>query len=78
MAREYLSAERRESRADVTVQIEDVNDNAPVFEQDEYEAELPENPPVNTLVTTVTVSLQTLWMGLSGWEVALWSQQVET
>ena len=57
IAREYLSTERREGRADVTVHIEDINDNSPVFLRSYYQASISENPGINTLVTTVEVCI---------------------
>ena len=38
----------------VTVKVGDVNDNAPVFERERYEARIGELQRTNTIVTTVT------------------------
>lgn len=56
MAREYLSEEALESSAEVTVSIEDINDNSPVFTRTEYLAELVENAPMGTFVAQVEAS----------------------
>ena len=40
----------------IHVTVLDANDNAPVFSQDIYEASLPENAPVDTIVLTVTAT----------------------
>ncbi|XP_026826101.1 cadherin EGF LAG seven-pass G-type receptor 2 isoform X2 [Ooceraea biroi] len=49
-------AEQRSSRALVTVDVLDVNDNAPSFEQDSYTAVIPENAPVGISVVNITAS----------------------
>jgi len=49
-------AEQRSSRALVTIDVLDVNDNAPSFEQDSYTAVIPENAPVGISVVNITAS----------------------
>lgn len=49
-------AEQRSSRALVTVDVLDVNDNAPSFEQESYTAVIPENAPVGISVVNITAS----------------------
>ena len=46
----------RANTADVTVHINDENDNAPVFERDKYTAEIPENSKAGTPVIQVNPS----------------------
>ncbi|KAK6645399.1 hypothetical protein RUM43_001676 [Polyplax serrata] len=41
------------ARANVTVYLDDQNDNPPVFLQDKYEAEIPENVTAGTVITQV-------------------------
>ncbi len=55
IAREYLTNERRESRAEITVHIEDVNDNWPQFSKEQYSAAIKENPPRDTFVAQIQV-----------------------
>lgn len=45
------------SRANVTVYLDDQNDNSPVFLQETYEAEIPENITKGTIVTQVRSKL---------------------
>ncbi|KAL0099048.1 hypothetical protein PUN28_020237 [Cardiocondyla obscurior] len=49
-------AEQRSSRALVTVDVLDVNDNAPSFEQESYTAVIPENAPVGISVVNITAT----------------------
>lgn len=49
-------AEQRSTRALVTVDVLDVNDNAPTFEQESYTAVIPENAPTNVSVVNITAS----------------------
>ncbi|XP_011302373.1 cadherin EGF LAG seven-pass G-type receptor 2 [Fopius arisanus] len=49
-------AEQRTTRSLVTVDVLDVNDNAPTFPQDSYTAVIPENAPVGVSVVNVTAS----------------------
>lgn len=49
-------AEQRSSRALVTIDVLDVNDNAPSFEQESYTAVIPENAPVGISVVNVTAT----------------------
>lgn len=44
------------STAEVTINIEDDNDNSPEFPKDTYKLEVPEHSPVGTEVATITVS----------------------
>uniref|UniRef100_A0A4W4G0C1 Protocadherin-16 n=1 Tax=Electrophorus electricus TaxID=8005 RepID=A0A4W4G0C1_ELEEL len=44
------------SEANLTILVEDVNDNVPVFTQDLYQVTLPENSPPGSLVVTVTAT----------------------
>ncbi|KAJ8868921.1 hypothetical protein PR048_030462 [Dryococelus australis] len=53
VARELGPGGSLSSMARVTVYIDDVNDNAPVFEKDSYEITLPENMTAGTTVTQV-------------------------
>ena len=48
--------EQRTARALVTVDVLDVNDNAPMFPQDSYTAVIPENAPTNISVVNITAS----------------------
>uniref|UniRef100_A0A8C9VBP1 Protocadherin-16 n=1 Tax=Scleropages formosus TaxID=113540 RepID=A0A8C9VBP1_SCLFO len=50
------SDSRHQSEANLTVLVEDVNDNAPVFTQDLYQVTLPEHSPPGTPVITVTAT----------------------
>uniref|UniRef100_A0A3Q3E6N9 Protocadherin gamma-A12-like n=1 Tax=Labrus bergylta TaxID=56723 RepID=A0A3Q3E6N9_9LABR len=47
---------QRTGTATVHVRVLDANDNAPVFSQKVYEARLPENSPIGTIVVTVAAS----------------------
>lgn len=47
-------AEQRSTRALITVDILDVNDNAPSFPQDAYTAVIPENAPPGVSVVNIT------------------------
>lgn len=49
-------AEQRSARVLITVDVLDVNDNAPMFPQDSYTAVIPENAPTNTSVVNITAS----------------------
>ncbi|XP_001607435.2 cadherin-23 [Nasonia vitripennis] len=49
-------AEQRTARALVTVDVLDVNDNAPMFPQDSYTAVIPENAPTGISVVNITAS----------------------
>ncbi len=51
-----MTAEKRESRANVTVLLEDVNDNWPHFVETSYEIMIAENSPKDTSVITVQVN----------------------
>lgn len=44
------------ARANVTVYLDDQNDNPPVFLQDKYEAEIPENVTAGTVITQVRIT----------------------
>lgn len=46
----------RETFKSITVQLTDLNDNAPVFDRDEYEANIPETAPINSPVIRVKVT----------------------
>ncbi|XP_015601930.1 cadherin-23 [Cephus cinctus] len=49
-------ADQKTSRALVTVDILDVNDNAPTFPQDSYTAVIPENAPAGVSVVNITAT----------------------
>jgi len=49
-------AEQRSSRVLVTIDVLDVNDNAPSFEQESYTAVIPENAPVGISVVNITAT----------------------
>lgn len=49
-------AEQRSTRALVTIDVLDVNDNAPSFEQESYTAVIPENAPVKISVVNITAT----------------------
>lgn len=46
----------KETFKSVVVQLADINDNAPVFDREEYEANIPETAPVNSPVIKVKVT----------------------
>lgn len=48
--------EQKSSRALVTLDVLDVNDNAPTFPQDAYTAVIPENAPLDVSVINITAS----------------------
>ncbi|KAG7484455.1 hypothetical protein MATL_G00049540 [Megalops atlanticus] len=50
------SDSKHQSEANLTVLVEDVNDNAPVFTQDLYQVTLPEHSPPGSPVITVTAT----------------------
>nr|XP_055052859.1 protocadherin-16 [Misgurnus anguillicaudatus] len=50
------SDSKQQSQANLTVLVEDVNDNAPVFSQDLYEVTLAEHSPAESSVITVTAT----------------------
>ncbi|XP_066555914.1 protocadherin-16 [Amia ocellicauda] len=52
------SDSKHESEANLTVLVEDINDNAPVFTQDLYQVTLPEHSPPGSPVVTVTATDQ--------------------
>ena len=60
VAKEHMTAEQHESRADITVSIEDMNDNWPSFDEDLYRVNIPENSPRNTNITQIRVIYQHL------------------
>ncbi|XP_076643103.1 cadherin 74A [Halictus rubicundus] len=49
-------AEQRSTRALVTIDVLDVNDNAPTFEQEFYTAVIPENAPARVSVVNITAT----------------------
>ncbi|XP_017888603.1 cadherin-23 [Ceratina calcarata] len=49
-------AEQRSTRALVTVDVLDVNDNAPTFDQESYTAVIPENAPKGVSVVNITAT----------------------
>lgn len=49
-------AEQRSTRALVTVDVLDVNDNAPSFEQESYTAVIPENASSGVSVVNITAT----------------------
>ncbi|XP_033335314.2 cadherin 74A [Megalopta genalis] len=49
-------AEQRSTRALVTIDVLDVNDNAPTFEQEAYTAVIPENAPPRVSVVNITAT----------------------
>lgn len=49
-------AEQKTSRALITVDVLDVNDNAPTFDQDSYTAVIPENAAVGVSVINITAN----------------------
>ncbi|KAJ8275586.1 hypothetical protein COCON_G00073380, partial [Conger conger] len=50
------SDSKHQSEANLTVLVEDVNDNAPIFTQDLYQVTLPERSPPGSPVITVTAT----------------------
>ena len=48
------------SNASVVIYINNLNDNAPVFNREQYSFELEENVPIGTLVGNITVGLYRL------------------
>ncbi|KAL4608577.1 protocadherin-16-like [Arapaima gigas] len=50
------SDSQHQSEANLTVLVEDINDNAPAFTQDLYQATLPEHSPPGSSVVTVTAT----------------------
>ncbi|XP_046351403.2 cadherin-23-like isoform X2 [Haliotis rufescens] len=56
VAKEMDTEERRSSTATVTVNIEDMNDNAPVFANDTYLVTLKENTPIETSVALINAT----------------------
>ncbi|XP_055876010.1 cadherin-23-like isoform X3 [Biomphalaria glabrata] len=52
VAREVNTAEKRSSTTTVTVNIEDMNDNAPAFSQSSYILSVYENTPIDTSIQT--------------------------
>ncbi|XP_012501276.1 PREDICTED: protocadherin beta-6 [Propithecus coquereli] len=44
----------RSGTAEIQIQVLDINDNAPEFVQEQYEAQVPENSPLGSLVITVS------------------------
>ncbi|XP_066128836.1 protocadherin beta-5 [Saccopteryx bilineata] len=57
-------APRRSGTTAVRIEVVDINDNAPEFLQSLYEAQVPEDSPLNSLV--VTVSARDLDAGMNG------------
>lgn len=49
-------AEQRSTRALVTVDVLDVNDNTPMFQQEFYTAVIPENAPPGVSVVNITAT----------------------
>lgn len=60
IAQEYLTPEQHSSMAEVTVYLEDVNDNWPEFEKNKYNTSIEENSPRDTFVIQIIVSPSTL------------------
>ena len=60
IARELDTDEKLSSTATMTVDIEDMNDNAPVFTQAQLTLDIPEDTAVNTPVATYIVSCPSL------------------
>ncbi|KAG9351769.1 hypothetical protein JZ751_023020 [Albula glossodonta] len=52
----HASDSKHQSEANLTVLVEDVNDNAPIFTQDLYQVMLPEHSPPGSPVITVTAT----------------------
>ena len=55
-AENYLSGIPQTGTALVTINVEDINDESPMFGQRSYNAIILEGTPTNTLVFTVTAS----------------------
>ncbi|XP_050394981.1 cadherin-23 isoform X6 [Patella vulgata] len=53
VAREVDTVEKRSSTATVTVTVEDMNDNAPVFPNETYVVRVKENTDINTVIQTI-------------------------
>lgn len=49
-------ADQKTARALVTVDVLDVNDNAPTFQQESYTAVIPENASVNVSIVNITAT----------------------
>ncbi|XP_061755306.1 protocadherin-16-like [Nerophis ophidion] len=47
---------KHQTEANITIVVEDVNDNAPTFTQDLYQVTLPEHTPAGSVVVTVTAT----------------------
>lgn len=47
----------RRTTLTLSIQVTDIDDNSPVFSQETYVVNVPENSPVGTLVMTLTVSI---------------------
>lgn len=56
VARELDTIEKRSNTATVTIEIEDMNDNAPVFSEPDFTLEITENTPAGTSVAQYNVS----------------------
>lgn len=57
IAQETRSPDRFTSEAAITVNVMDINDNAPVFAQDSYTVSISETAVQGTVVTRITVML---------------------
>lgn len=53
VAKELYTAEKLSSTATITVTVQDINDNAPMFEQESYSAIISEMATPGTFVTTI-------------------------
>jgi hypothetical protein len=60
VAKETRTSEERKMNATVVISVTDVNDNAPIFSQTIYEANVAESPTFPVLVGTVSLSLLTV------------------
>lgn len=49
-------ADQKTARVSVTVDVLDVNDNAPIFSRNSYTAVIPENAPTGSSVINITAS----------------------
>lgn len=56
VARELDTKEKKSSTATVTIDIEDMNDNAPVFEKSDFTLAVKENTSIGTSVAQYNVS----------------------